>query len=126
MLVNMLPSPSASLSKILSVRLTILPAAASLLLPFAGCAPGPRPAATSTAPAPPVVIGEIAVVDEEKRFVLVDLDSYLYVPSPGTELRATNAAGKVAHLKASPEQKRPFIAADIIDGDPAVGDQVVR
>ncbi|MEO8440667.1 MAG: hypothetical protein ABI540_10660 [Spartobacteria bacterium] len=80
--------------------------------------PPPRPGT--------IVIGEIAVVDEEKRFVLVDLDSSLYVPAPGEELRSTNAAGETAHLKASPEQKRPFIAADIIDGEPAVGDKVAR
>jgi hypothetical protein len=72
------------------------------------------------------VVGEIAVVDEEKRFVLVDLDSNLYVPLPGTQLQSRNAAGKVARLKASPEQERPFIAADIVEGDPAVGDEVWR
>jgi hypothetical protein len=48
------------------------------------------------------------------------------VPAPGTALRATNSSGATARLKASPEQKRPFIAADIVDGDPAVGDQVFR
>ena len=74
----------------------------------------------------PRVVGEIAVVDEEKRFVLIDLDSNLYVPAPGAALRTTNAKGETGHLTASPEQKRPFVAADIIDGDPAVGDQVVR
>ncbi len=71
-------------------------------------------------------MGEVAVVDEGKRFVLIDLASNLYVPAPGAALRATNAKGETARLKASPEQKRPFVAADIIDGDPAVGDQVVR
>ena len=66
------------------------------------------------------------MVDEEKRFVLIDLQSNLYVPAPGTALSTTNAAGETAHLKASPEQKRPFIAADIIDGEPAVGDEVLK
>ncbi len=73
-----------------------------------------------------MIVGEIAVVNEAKRFVLIDLQSNLYVPAPGTALRTTNASGKTAHLKAAPEQKRPFIAADIVDGEPAVGDQVVR
>ncbi len=66
------------------------------------------------------------MVDEERRFVLIDLDPYLYVSSPGTSLRTSNAKGETAHLKASAEQKRPFIAADLLDGDPAVGDRVVR
>jgi hypothetical protein len=73
-----------------------------------------------------MIVGEIAVVNEAKGFVLVDLQFNLYVPAPGTALHTTNAAGETAHLKAGPEQKRPFIAADIVDGDPAVGDQVVR
>ncbi len=72
------------------------------------------------------VVGEVAVVDEERRFVLIDLQSNLYVPAPGTALSTTNAAGKTAQLKASDEQKRPFIAADIIEGEPAVGDQVMK
>ena len=126
MLVNMLPRPCASLCPVLLFRLTILGASISLVLSVTGCATGPRPAAASAAPAPPVVIGEIAVMDEEQRFVLIDLDSNLYVPAPGTALRTTNPSGKIAQLKASPEQKRPFIAADIIDGDPVVGEQVIR
>ncbi len=104
--------------------LTIAGATLSLL-PISGCAPS-RTVATAPAPVRPSAIGEIAVVDEEKRFVLIDLESNLYVPESGTPLRSTNAAGKTAHLKASPEQKRPFIAADIVDGEPAVGDEVVR
>jgi hypothetical protein len=73
-----------------------------------------------------MVVGEIALVNEAKGFVLVDLQSNLYLPAPGSALRTTNASGKTAHLKATPEQKRPFIAADIVDGEPEVGDQVVR
>ena len=106
--------------------LTIVGLASSSLLPFTGCAPRPRPAASAPASVRPSVVGEIAVVDEEKRFVLIDLDSNLYVPAPGAALRSINPMGETAHLKASPEQKRPFIAADIVDGEPAVGDEVVR
>ncbi len=97
-----------------------------LLLLWTGCRSTPRPAPAVAKPATSIVVGEIAIVDEEKQFVLVDLESNLYVPTPGTPLRSINATGETAHLKASPEQKRPFIAADIVDGDPAVGDQVLR
>lgn len=96
------------------------------ILALTGCAPRTRPKAPTAAAIGPRVVGEVAVVDEEKHFVLIDLDSNLYVPAPGAALRTTNARGEIAHLRASPEQKRPFVAADIIDGDPAVGDQVVR
>ncbi len=93
------------------------------ILTLAGCALKTRSNAATIGPR---VVGEVAVVDEEKRFVLIDLESNLYVPAPGAALRTTNARGETAHLKASPEQKRPFVAADIVDGEPAVGDQVVR
>ena len=98
------------------------------LLLLAGCASAARSKAvpTGNAAAAPRVVGEVAVVDEEKRFVLIDLQSNLYVPPPGTELHTTNSAGETAHLKASTEQKRPFIAADIVDGEPAVGDEVLK
>jgi hypothetical protein len=111
---------------ILFFRLAIFAMAACWGVAGPGCAPRARPAAATPAPTGPKVVGEVAVVDEEKKFVLIDLDFNLYVPSPGTALRTTNAAGETAHLQASPEQKRPFVAADIVDGDPAVGDQVVR
>ncbi len=105
----------------------MLSGATVLFVAVAGCAP-PPPAAKKPAASPPkaVVIGEVAIVDEEKRFVLIDLENNLYVPAPGAALRTRNPHGETAHLKASPEQKRPFVAADIIDGNPAVGDQVVR
>ena len=113
-------------SQILARGLMIAGAATSSLLTFPGCATQPQPATAAPGPTRPSVVGEIAVVDEEKRFVLIDLGSNLYVPAPGAAMHSINPTGAIAHLKASPEQKRPFIAADIIDGAPAVGDEVVR
>ena len=89
-----------------------------------GCAAAQQRAAKSTR-AGPVVIGSVAVVDEEKRFVLIDLESNLYLPPPGMALRTTNAKGETGRLRTSPEEKRPFVAADIVSGDPAVGDEVL-
>jgi hypothetical protein len=106
---------------LLMVRLATL-----WLLLLAGCATKSPPAATAPALTAPSLVGEIAMVNKEKHFVLIDLGSNLYLPAPGAALRSTNAAGATAHLKASPEQKRPFIAADVVDGEPAVGDEVVR
>jgi hypothetical protein len=113
-------------SQILARGLMIVGATTSSLFAFPGCATQPRPAAGAPLPARPSVVGEIAMVDEEKRFVLIDLGSNLYVPAPGAAMHSMNAAGPTAHLNASAEQKRPFIAADIIDGEPTVGDEVVR
>jgi hypothetical protein len=91
-----------------------------------GCGPTPPPKPAKAALTPSRLVGEVALVDEEKRFALINLESNLYVPSPGTKLQTKNATGETAQLKASPEQKRPFIAADIVDGDPVVGDEVFR
>jgi len=73
-----------------------------------------------------VHVGEVRVVDEEKRFVLIDLQSNLYLPEPGVVLRSIRDTRETAKLKVSPERMRPFIAADIIEGEPAPNDQVVK
>lgn len=102
-------------------------AAVGSALVHAGCAARPKPAAVdASGRQPSIVVGEIALVDKKRGFVLVDLESNLYVPAPGKALRSIGAlSGETAHLRLSTEQKRPFIAADILDGDPAVGDVVV-
>ncbi len=91
-----------------------------------GCAPQAPPAKAKPVALAPPSVGEIAVVDEAERFVLIDLDSNLYEPEPGLLLRVLGPSGKTAHVRTSPERKRPFVAADIVDGHPAVGDEVVR
>jgi hypothetical protein len=73
-----------------------------------------------------IEVGEIAFVDSKRRFVLIDLQSNLYVPAPGVVLRSRNSSAETARLQVGSEQKRPFIAADIIDGAPEVGDLVIR
>jgi hypothetical protein len=114
-------------------RLTIL-AVGLLLLPFTGCASRSRRDAKTKieAAAAPISsqihfqIGAVSLVDEKKEFVLIDLGSNLYVPDPGTLLRVVREGVVIAQLKAAPEQKRPFIAGDIVEGKPKVGDRVER
>ncbi len=98
-----------------------------------GCAsraPRTKPASPGASPTPtPIVrrfVGRVAIVDLEQGFVLIDLGSNLYVPEPGLLLRASNDRGETAQLKTTPEQNRPFVAADIVEGHPSVGDQVFR
>jgi hypothetical protein len=106
-------------------NLTVLLSVGSPIL-FGACQFGPKRAGPKETAGEAIEVGEIAVVDEKRGFVLVDLDSNLYVPAPGIGLRSRNAKGETAHLKAASEQKRPFIAADIIDGHPNVGDKVIQ
>jgi len=99
----------------------------TFLFLLAACASLPTKRAEGPARPRTILVGEVTIVDEVGQFVLVDLASNLYVPAPGIALRSINAAGETtAHLKAAPERKRPFIAADVVDGRPAVGDLVVQ
>jgi hypothetical protein len=70
-------------------------------------------------------VGSVALVDEENRFVLIDLESNLYVPAVGAVLRTRDASGHTTgRVRTAPEQQRPFIAADMVEGTPRVGDEV--
>jgi hypothetical protein len=107
---------------------TIAAGSALLLGALNGCEAPPRrnPPTPAAAAQAAVEVGRVTIVNRENHFVLIDLESNLYVPAPGTPLTSISPTGKTARLKASPEQKRPFIAADILDGEPSPGDRVVR
>lgn len=136
MLVNQLPRSMRRVRSLSNCCLTRASFSLAFLLLAGGCASHPRRASVVTGSASPSpsatplltgrIVGEIAVVNAAEHFVLIDLGPNLYVPEPGLNLRSHDAAGTVAHLKTSPEQKRPFIAADIIDGAPKVGDEVLQ
>ena len=131
MIVNQLPHAMRRAFFAVDFRLVRAVLGAGLFLFFSGCAGEASRAKPPSSPSPTPqkirhIVGAVAVVNEAEHFVLVDLGSSLYVPVPGEDLRATGPAGEVAQLKASPEQKRPFIAAEIIDGTPKVGDEVTR
>ena len=77
-----------------------------------GVVPGPRR------------VGTVALVNDEKRFVLVDVGS-LYTPAAGTALKSFSPGGaETGILAVDAEKQRPFIVADIVKGEPKVGDQV--
>jgi len=94
------------------------------ILLLTGCAwHKPKPAAPVAAAAGPQRVGKVALVNEELGFVLVDVGS-LYVPQAGTALKSFSGGAETGILAVSPEKQRPFIVADIIRGDPKVGDDV--
>jgi len=68
-------------------------------------------------------VGTVAVVNEELHFVLVDVGS-LYTPAAGTALKSFSGITETGILAVGPEKQRPFIVADIVKGEPKVGDQV--
>ena len=105
--------------------------------------PGATTAASSrTAPTAPassipaatreVRVGEIRVIGAGRRFVLVEVTQRPDLPflSPGLELRSRSPASaaiggeQTGDLRVSPERRQPFIVADVIAGEPHVGDPV--
>jgi hypothetical protein len=75
----------------------------------------------------PAYVGEISVLNRDAHFVLVDVSPTMSPPPPASELTARNAEGvESARLKVTPENKRPFIAADIVSGSPKRGDRVYQ
>jgi hypothetical protein len=66
-------------------------------------------------------VGTIALVNDDLHFVLVDA---YYEPPAGTALKSFSGDVETSILAVDPEERRPFIVADIIRGEPKVGDKV--
>ncbi len=97
-----------------------------LSLALSACATHrPRKKAAATAlMAAPRLIGSVSLVNDDLRFALVDSPE---MPIPGTALKTFSQAGQeTAVLSVGKEQKRPFIIADIVKGEPHTGDQVFQ
>ena len=91
---------------------------------FSGCAwRKQRHEKAATMPPGPQRVGTVAAVNEELRFVLVDVGS-LYIPAAGTALKSFSGGAETGILAVNPERRRPFIVADIVKGQPKVGDEV--
>lgn len=73
----------------------------------------------------PERVGVIVLVNEDQRFVLIDTTTGI-IPSSGTALKAFRNESEIAVLHAGEVQRRPFVIADIITGDPVRGDIVFR
>jgi len=96
-----------------------------LLLSFmlAACATRRLPVKPPTGALAPRLVGTVSLVNEELGFALIDT---VETPNPGTELKTVSSDGEeTARLRVSPQQKRPFIIADIAKGMPHAGDQVM-
>lgn len=102
------------------------------LLP--GCAHGKKAeeksAATKTAPVPRK-IGQIALVNSELGFALIDVDMG-FAPLSGTALKTFPRGSEpmpdaeTAILTVSQERRPPFIAVDVVRGQPQKGDAVYQ
>jgi len=73
----------------------------------------------------PERVGEIVLLNEEAKFVLVDLDDR-NPPDAGTALKVMREGVEVGVLALGDVRRRPFIVADIVRGNPRKGDVVYR
>jgi hypothetical protein len=69
-------------------------------------------------------LGKIALVNSREGFVLMDIGTAA-APAAGSELRAMSEDGGVSTLVVSAFQSRPFLIADVKQGQPRQGDSVV-
>lgn len=97
--------------------------AAGGILFFSGCAWRKHPRKEDALLPGPRRVGRVAVVNEDLHYVLVDVGS-LYSPAAGTALKSFSGGTETGILAVGREKERPFIAADIVKGEPKVGDDV--
>lgn len=71
----------------------------------------------------PTWIGRIIMVDVEHQFALVDIGASLRV-APETRLLSFRDQRRTALLTATAETRPPYIAVEITEGFPSLGDQV--
>jgi hypothetical protein len=74
---------------------------------------------------PTYLIGLVELVNPEQRFVLIRTEGAVKVP-PGDQIIAIDATGAQSKLKVTPEKKQNFLTADILEGNPKVGNLIVH
>jgi hypothetical protein len=74
---------------------------------------------------PPERIGVITLVNEQDRFVLVDVGEK-GVPPSGTALKSFREKVETSILTVGDVRRRPFIVGDIVTGAPQKGDEVFK
>ena len=70
----------------------------------------------------PAWIGRVVMVDMTHRFVLVETGASA-APSTGTEVLTVRDKRKTSILRATGEARPPYVAMEILKGEPALGDQ---
>ena len=94
----------------------------------AGCSIGRwhKPAKPAAAAAPVHnMVGTIVSVNETGNYVLIDTGGVV-TATKGTALKCFEGEQQTAILTVSPEQRPPFMIADIVQGTPKNGDRVMQ
>lgn len=74
---------------------------------------------------PAYLIGLVELVNPEQQFVLIRTEGAVKVP-PGDQIITIDATGAQSKLKVTPEKKQNHLTADILEGNPKVGNLVVH
>ncbi len=70
-------------------------------------------------------IGTVVHTDKEFGFVLVDVGMFTGF-EPGSQLECRREGERVALLNIAQQAMRPFLAADVVEGKPQIGDLVYK
>lgn len=71
----------------------------------------------------PTWIGRVVMVDTDNRFALIDTGAPMRL-APGQRLLAFREKQRTAVLESTGEMHPPFLAVQLVEGTPALGDQV--
>lgn len=68
-------------------------------------------------------VGTVALVGRDHSFALIDVGLH-YLPPAGRALKAFRDGQETGVLAVSGERNGPFVAADIVGGQPGQGDEI--
>lgn len=102
-------------------RLVICAVACSALL--AGCALFPAREPEAPPATLPSWMGRVVMVDEEHGFALVDTGAPVLLPV-GAKLLSFSEGRRTAVLQVTAENRPPYLALEILEGQPRVEDEV--
>jgi len=71
----------------------------------------------------PMWVGRVVMVDAAHRFALIETVGPVRL-QPGARLLAFRDAGRTAVLELTSESRPPYLAADLLEGTPALDDRV--
>jgi len=87
-----------------------------------GCALWPKKSDDIPEATLPAWLGRVIMVDAVHRFALIDTGG-TSLPAPGTDVLTFRERRRTAVLRVTTEARPPYLALEITEGMPAIGDQ---
>jgi|GEM_PF-3303479 len=70
-------------------------------------------------------IGTVTVINQLHQFVLLDVPSHSYLPLGTLLACVSNSQQQTALLRVTSPSRPPFLIADIVQGNPVIGNQII-